>query len=111
MANPSRTQPDAEHEAEAAQQAEIAADVSPASETVVTTEPTPPDIAGTPAEEPPVVKEVTLVPTDKVEEYPVIVSLVGLEEDIIFEDATASAEVTPAVAEQVRYLANVGVAA
>lgn len=63
-------------------------------------------------EEAPPVQYVTLVPASDVDiNYPLRVSLVGLEDEIVFEDADGSAQVTPPVAEQVRYLDNVEVAA
>jgi hypothetical protein len=54
--------------------------------------------------------KVTLVPTEAVNEYPIRVSLVGLDEEIVFESASDSAEVSPPVAEQVRFLDTVAVA-
>lgn len=71
-----------------------------------------PQIAGTPAgdespaEDSPVEEtpEVTITPLADVEiEYPLVVSVAN-HEDIVFEDADASVDVPPEVAEQVRYL-------
>lgn len=101
MAIASSTQTDEAHEAEVAAQAEIAADVEAAEAPVVNEQP-----EALPVEE----RKVKLVPTDAITTYPASVSLVGLEEEIVFTGPSDSAEVSPEVAEQVAYVPGVEVA-
>ena len=54
--------------------------------------------------------KVKLKPSDAVESYPLTVSAVGAE-DIVFESASSTVSVAPEVAEQVKYLPTVEVAA
>lgn len=47
---------------------------------------------------------------EAVDEYPLSVSVVGPEEELVFENADTTIEVAPQVAEQITYLPNVEVA-
>jgi hypothetical protein len=90
---------DAEHEAEAAQQAEIAAAVEPVA-----------PVADKPSPVAPEADKVKLR-SKNVDVYPLSVSVVGVEDELVFENESATVEVSPEVAEQVTYLPNVEVVA
>lgn len=83
-----------DHDAEAAQQAEIEAQIAPIVDSASA------DKTDT----------VSLKPTDVVESYPLSISAVG-SDDIVFNSASDTVPVTPAVAEQVKYLPTVEVVA
>lgn len=105
MASPStRTPTDEAHEAEVAQQAKIAAAVEPEAPAA---DPAP--------DEAPVAQEARKVTLRSVEanvdEYPLSVSVVGAEDEFVFDSASTTVEVSPEVAEQVTYLTNVEVVA
>lgn len=91
-----QTKPDSEYDREKAEQAKIAADVTPAA-------PEPSAPKAEPAE-----PTVTLRPVN-VDTYPLYVSVVGTD-DLYFASADSTVEVSPAVAEQITYLRNVEVA-
>lgn len=96
MASPTTTPPtDAEHEAEVAKQEEIAEEIAAA------------DAPKTPpaTDEPQLVK----LRSKDVENYPLTVSVVG-SPDLVFENESAIVEVTPQVAEQIKYAPSVEVA-
>lgn len=107
VGTPSRTQSDELHETEVAQQTESASEVETDAVPAAAV-PTDPD-----ADEAPVTQEAPKVTLrsveDAVDEYPLTVSVVG-SEDIIFDSASTTVEVSPEVAEQVTYMRNVEVA-
>lgn len=102
MASTPTAPTDAEHEAEAAKQAEIAAAV----------EPQAPVVDETSAPEAPIVEEPDPVKlrSKNVDEYPLSVSVVGVEDELVFESASSTVEVSPEVAEQITYSPVVEVA-
>lgn len=98
MSPAASTPTDAEHKAEVEKQEEIAAEVAAA------------EAESAPAPE---VEEVPLVKLGSVnvDEYPLSVSAVGLDEELVFDNSSSTVEVTPEVAEQVTYLPTVEVIA
>lgn len=107
-------QPLTDWDEEKAKQEEIAAEVEAAPgdgvvTKVDTTDPTPP-VDPAPEPEAPVEQPTaTLVPTGEAT-FPLRVSLVGLEDELVFESADDQKDVPLAVAEQVTYLPSVTVA-
>lgn len=102
-------QPLTDWDEEKAKQDEIAAEVAGDGETkTVTTDPTPPVDPAPEVESPVEQPKVTVVPTDAAT-YPLRVSLVGLEDELVFESASDSFEVDAAVGEQVTFLPSVEV--
>jgi hypothetical protein len=105
-----RTPTDEAHEAEVAQQTKIAEELQETDQVPADAVPDNPEADAAPVtEEAP---KVTLrsIP-DAVEEYPLSVSVVGVDEELVFDGADSTIEVSPQVAEQVTYLPNVEVAA
>lgn len=93
------TTTDAEHEREVATQADIEAAIATDAPVVETTE----------GDAPEEVAKVTLR-SKNVDTYPVSVSVVGSEDELVFTDPDSTVEVDPSVAEQVVYSPVVEVA-
>lgn len=102
-----QTPSDSEHAREKAEQEKIAAQI--VSDAPVKSDP---QVAGTPAEAPEPQPTVKLRPVaDAVEHFPLSVSVVGPEDELVFDSADSTVDVPPHVAEQVTYLPNVEVVA
>lgn len=104
MATATSTQPDEAHEVEVAKQEEIAAEVEATEAPAVEPDPEP----EAPAEQ----ALVTLQPKPDAElDFPIAVSAVGAEDDLIFTGPSDTVEVEAHVAEQITYSPAVEVAA
>lgn len=95
-----QTKPSRTHEDEKAEQEAIAAQIQAST----------PQVEGTPTADQPAEPKITLRPVDVPDGgYPLGISVVGSDE-LVFADANATVEVSPYVAEQTAYIANVEIA-